>query len=108
MSKKWPLIFGLLLLVIDLRGASMTQDQALTAAQAIWSNAAFAKRAGRNYQVGCKVGTVTVTYQSKSSFDDALSRVNMAINGPHVISATATDDSGQTADAPPVTVFLCN
>jgi hypothetical protein len=87
----------------------MTVEQALTAAREIWGSPGFARQAGRNYQVGCQLsGTTIIVAASKLSFDDALSRVNMTTNGPHVLTAIATDSAGNQASSAPVPIFLCN
>jgi hypothetical protein len=65
--------------------------------------------AGRNFQVGCTVNNQTVgAWNSKISWDDALSQVNMKTNGTPMVSATVFADDGTSADSPAVPVVLCN
>jgi hypothetical protein len=89
--------------------ASLSPEQALSAAAQIWGSSGFARHVGRNYQVGCVVnGETIVVSSSKDSFDDALSHVNMQSNGLHVLTVTAFGDAGETVTSVPVPVFACN
>jgi hypothetical protein len=96
-------------LFIESGQASLSLDQAYAAAVKIWGSAGFARQVGRNYQLGCVVdGKTIVVATSKDSWDDAFARVNMQINGPHVITAEARDTNGNIATSAPVLVFSCN
>lgn len=89
----------------------MTDVEALTRAKQIWGNGAFVRQVGKNYQVGC-VETVRqnriVVGESKVSYEDAFSKVNMWKNGPRVIGAEARDTAGNRGQAYEKIVFICN
>lgn len=103
------LLFGLSDVSEKIQAATLTEQQATIAAQQIWGNIGFARKAGRNYQIVCTyAGHAIVAGTSKSSFDDALSNVNLQTNGYHVVTAVARDMVGNTATSQPVTVLLCN
>lgn len=92
-----------------IQAASMTEQQATAAAQQIWGNIGFARKAGRNYQIVCTYsGRAIVAGTSKSSFDEALASVSLQANGYHVLTAVARATDGETATSQPVTVLLCN
>lgn len=91
------------------QGQSAGQLEANLAVKNIWGEAGFARKSGRNYQVGCTVsGNTIVVASSQKDYPTALLAVNLKINGAHVITATARDVAGNTADSAPVTVILCN
>lgn len=88
---------------------SPTQQQADRAAKNIWGAGGFARKSGRNYQVGCTVSGVTIVAgTSTQDYSAALAAVDLKINGAHVIGAEARDTAGNTASAAPVVVILCN
>jgi pectate lyase len=90
-------------------GASLSADQATAQSRQLWGTAGFARQAGRNYQVGCVInGQTIVVASSKQDYDSAFSAVNMATNGPHVLTAVARSNDGETATSAPVTIYLCN
>lgn len=91
------------------QGQSAGQLEANLAVKNIWGEAGFARKSGRNYQVGCTVsGNTIVVASSQKDYPTALLAVNLKINGVHVITAEARDVAGNTATSAPVTVILCN
>lgn len=96
----WHLL-GLLLLISD--------STALSMARYLWGSDGFAKRAGRNFQVGCVLnGSRVIVAASKESWEDAFAKVDLSINGPRTLTAEARDGTGNVGQSAPVKVHLCN
>lgn len=94
-------LFALLLLISD--------STALSMAQYLWGADGFARRSGRNFQVGCVLnGSRLIVATSKESWEDAFAKVDLGINGPRTLTAEARDDAGNVGQSAPVKVHLCN
>jgi hypothetical protein len=89
----------------------------MTKAKGIWGTDAALGRfrrfgaVGWTYQVGCVLtggsGAFIVAGSAPGSWDAAFSVVDMNANGPHIITAVATDSAGNTAKDS-IQVFACN
>jgi hypothetical protein len=98
--------------------AALTDSDAMNKAKTIWGplNAAIGRfrKFGDptwTYQVGCidsVTGLFTVVGKASLSWDAAFATVNTNTNGPHVITAIATDAAGNSTTSAPVTVYACN
>ena len=86
-----------------------TSAGALAKAQTIWGADARVKRASRNvYQVGCFIKGKFIVVGQGASWDAAFAAVPMSRNGPRTLTATARDRDGLTAQAAPVSFYVCN
>jgi hypothetical protein len=109
------------ILLVAQMALSMTDQDALLKAQAIWGQEAYIHKVKRfswwswkyrvTYQVGCRwalTGSTIIAGQATGSWENAFSVVNMKINGPHTLSAVARDTIGQTTESAPVLIYACN
>lgn len=82
----------------------------LQRANNLWGPNGFARISGQNFQIGCIVSATGdhIMWQSKNSFEDAFDQVDLLINGPRIVTAVATDTSGNSTESEPVLSFICN
>ncbi len=120
----------LVLLSAPVSAWAITDAAALLKAKLLWGTwAQIAKtkkfvnglpQAGWTYQVGCYLPPTSndarpvanpefiVAGESGVSWVKAFGVVNLANNGPHVITATARDAAGNSTESAPVNFFSCN
>lgn len=88
---------------------ALSDIDALNGAKYLWGEDAWIKKAGRNFQIGCVYqGTKLIVATSKLSWEDAFSKVDLRINGPRMLGASARDEVGNVGEATPVRIYLCN
>ena len=102
---------GLALILLTMSADAQTtgEFEAIAKVKELWGNYGFARYVGINYQIGCTLNTGgKIIWSSKVSYADALSEVDLSINGKRVLTAEASDTSGNVGYSEPVPVYVCN